>query len=277
MARWSTTPPSRSGWWPGARHGRDRRRRRLVPRDRRPARAPQAAGHARSRCERPLDGRHLRRTAAALIARRGGARRRRCRPRRHRLAARRAQCAERRGRHRRGARRVGRRPRRDPRGPARASRAWRTAWSRWAAWARAVRQRFQGDQRRRRGEGARRLPGAIYWIAGGLPKEGGIDAARAVLPARRQGLPDRRGDATPSPRRSGGAVPVRAVRHAGSGASATPRRDAGRLRRRGAGRAAVAGLRLLRPVSRISRCAATPSATVVARHSAGRRRRIGGG
>ena len=47
---------------------------------------------------------------------------------------------------------------------------------------RAVRQRFQGDQRRRRREGARRLPGAIYWIAGGMPKEGGIAPLAPYFP-----------------------------------------------------------------------------------------------
>ena len=33
----------------------------------------------------------------------------------------------------------------------------------------------------------------IYWIAGGRPKEGGIASLARVLPAHRQGLPDRRG------------------------------------------------------------------------------------
>ena len=31
----------------------------------------------------------------------------------------------------------------------------------------------------------------IYWIAGGIAKAGGIDAARAVFSAHREGLPDR--------------------------------------------------------------------------------------
>ena len=86
----------------------------------------------------------------------------------------------------------------------------------------------------------------IYWIAGGLPKEGGIEPLAPLLPAHRQGLSDRRGGAAFSAT-LGEAVPYEisgtlaaAVEHAAH--------DAAQGRQRRGGGAAVAGLRQLRPV-----------------------------
>ena len=50
------------------------------------------------------------------------------------------------------------------------------------------------------------LPGDIYWILGGKPKEGGIAPLAPLFPARRQGLSDRRGERTTSPRTLDGKV-----------------------------------------------------------------------
>ena len=47
---------------------------------------------------------------------------------------------------------------------------------------RADRQRLQGDQRRRGGEGAARSFERVRWIAGGRPKAGGIEALRPLFP-----------------------------------------------------------------------------------------------
>ena len=56
----------------------------------------------------------------------------------------------------------------------------------------------------------------IYWIAGGLPKEGGIEPLRGLFPAHRQGLSDRRGRAGLfGDARRGRAL--RDLRHAGRG------------------------------------------------------------
>ena len=147
------------------------------------------------------------------------------------------------------ARRAGARPRRrgDPGGPALVSRPGAPHGAGRPQGRRAVRQRFQGDQCRLRRR--RRWPSFddIFWIAGGKPKDGGIDVARGILPAHPQGLPDRRGGAATSPRRSRARCPTRSPARSTARSScggATPRR----ARREGAGRAAVAGLRVLRPV-----------------------------
>ena len=73
--------------------------------------------------------------------------------------------------------------------------------------ARALRQRLQGDQRRRRREGAGELSRRIFWIVGGRPKEGGIAPLAPLFPARRQGLSDRRGERRLRARRSAARVP----------------------------------------------------------------------
>ena len=86
----------------------------------------------------------------------------------------------------------------------------------------------------------------IYWIAGGLPKEGGIEPLRSLFPAHRQGLSDRRGRAGlfGDARRSGA---LRDFGHAGRrGRARRGRRGARRDRR--SRRSAFPGLRKLRPV-----------------------------
>ena len=57
----------------------------------------------------------------------------------------------------------------------------------------AVHQRQQGDQRRCGGEGAWRPSTRIYWIAGGIPKAGGIEPLAEVLSGDREELSHRPG------------------------------------------------------------------------------------
>ena len=79
----------------------------------------------------------------------------------------------------------------------------------------------------------------IYWIAGGLPKEGGIEPLRGLFPAHRQGLSDRRGGAGLfGDARRGRAL--RDFRHAG-------RRRRARRRRCGARRRPAKSVVLLSP------------------------------
>ncbi len=108
----------------------------------------------------------------------------------------------------------------------------------------------------------------IFWIAGGKAKTGGISLARAVLPEDPQGLPDRRGGAglRPDAGRQGALRdqrrPVRRDRRR------NPR--CARLRPEGAGRAAVARLRLVRPVQELRSARQS-----LPRHRAGIARRSG--
>ena len=134
----------------------------------------------------------------------------------------------------------------DRRRASRASPAWPTAWSRWRGIGRVL---FVNDSKATNADAAAQALSSfsdIYWIAGGKPKAGGIDGLEPLLPEHRQGLSDRRGGRRLR-RQLGGAGRPRHMRHA---------RSRGRSRRRrcepvaaqGAGGAAVAGLRLLRPV-----------------------------
>ena len=109
----------------------------------------------------------------------------------------------------------------------------------------AVRQRFQGDQRRRGGEGAALVP--RHLLDPRRQGEGGRHrAAAAAVSARAQGLSDRRRDRR-FRRSLDGAV---AYERCGTLDNARRRRRArrGGERRGGAGRAAVARLRVLRPI-----------------------------
>ena len=86
----------------------------------------------------------------------------------------------------------------------------------------------------------------IFWIAGGKPKTGGIEALREFFPRIRKAYLI--GEAADEFAATlGGKVP-----HEITGtldrAVAAAARDAAGLRRAGTGRAAVAGLRLVRPV-----------------------------
>ena len=86
----------------------------------------------------------------------------------------------------------------------------------------------------------------IFWILGGKAEGGRHRAAASAVSARAQGLSDRRGERDFA-RTLDGAV---AFERCGTldRAVAAAARDAAASERRGAGRAAVAGLRLLRPV-----------------------------
>ena len=86
----------------------------------------------------------------------------------------------------------------------------------------------------------------IHWILGGKPKEGGIEPLRPLFP--RVAKAYLIGEATEAFARTlDGAVAVRALRNAGRGDRGRGARRAA-LGRGRAGRAAVAGLRLVRPV-----------------------------
>ena len=116
---------------------------------------------------------------------------------------------------------------------------------------------------------------AIYWIAGGMAKEGGIDALRPSSRASRHAFLI--GEAAPdfAATLAGHGVPVHALRRRCDAAVAPPptRRGARRPRRRGA---AVAGLRLASTSSPISRSAATRFRALVQRlPSTGPRLRTG--
>ena len=129
--------------------------------------------------------------------------------------------------------------------------------------ARSLRQRFQGDQCQFRGAGAgllqrhfldrrRQAEDRRHRIAAGffprIRKAYLIGEAAEEFAATLDGKPFRTKSPAPSTRHS---RPPRAMRETSPA--------------RGAGRAAVAGLRLVRSVSAISRCAATPSAPWSAR------------
>ena len=220
---------------------RDRRRRAHAPAIAGACRGEATVAASPSRAERPAAS--TRRANLDHARSEGG---RRSPDLGHRLAARRAQCAERGG----GAAAASlARPRRSEaiRGGLRPSPACRTAWRRSAAAADALRQRFQGDQR---GSTEKALTSfdRIFWILGGKAKEGGIEPLRAIS-RRSQGLSDRRGTedvraATLDGRCRFGAAGTldKAVELAAADAVSSRRR---------AGRAAVAGLRVLRPVSEL--------------------------
>ena len=264
--RGSSRPPRHAGALRGGeraagrrraarRRGGGRRRRRMVPRRRRPDRARRPPRGADFR-EAELAGRHLLRIRPghAGVRRLGAAGRQ---PRRHRLVARTAQCAERLLRQRRGARA---RPRRrgDPGRSALLPRPRAPHGTGGSQGRRAVRQRFQGDQRGFRGAGAGLLQRHIL-DRRRQAQDRRHRAAGGVLSPHPQGLPDRRGGGgiRQDAGRQGG---LRDGRHARSrGRSLRAGRGAGRSR--GAGGAAVPGLRLVRPVSATSRCAAPRSAT----------------
>ena len=238
-----TTPPSRSGWSPAC----SRRAPPIIGIDdawcRSIADRLDAGRQARGRAisvKRPLaDGVFADRRGHLSHAAGGGERDRR--PRRHRLAARPAQRAER-GRAPSAAR--GARARRRiqpgleelsrPRAPhgAGGPRAARSSSSTTARPPTPTRPR-------------RRCPpfADIYWIAGGKPKEGGI-GPRRLFPAHRKAYLI--GEAAEDFAATlGGKVPFEIS--ARSTRRSAPRRRRGGLGRR-AGRAALAGLRLLRPV-----------------------------
>ena len=87
----------------------------------------------------------------------------------------------------------------------------------------------------------------IFWIAGGKPKTGGITSLDRLLPAHPQGLSDRRGGGGVRRRRCEGKVPY-VVAGTLDRAVELAARDAAGVGREGAGGAAVAGLRVVRPV-----------------------------
>ncbi len=86
----------------------------------------------------------------------------------------------------------------------------------------------------------------IYWIVGGRPKSGGLSGLEPFFPRSRPRLSDRRGGGRLrcATRLRGGSHPLRHAR--ARDRSCRCRRRA--LLRRGAGRAVVAGVRLLRSV-----------------------------
>ena len=95
----------------------------------------------------------------------------------------------------------------------------------------------------------------IFWIAGGKPKTGGITPLAEFFPRIRKAYLI--GEAAADFAQTlDGKVPYE-IAGTLDRAVAAAARDAAASRLDGAGGAAVAGLRLVRPVSRISRCAAT--------------------
>ena len=163
-----------------------------------------------------------------------------------RLAPRRAQCPERGGGRRRGgAARPFAKRRSSP-----ALRTFRGLPHRMEQVGRRGRVLFVNDSKATNADAAGKALKSfdrIYWIAGGRPKEGGIDEPRRLFPEDRQGLPDRRGDGG-----FRGDASARGCRSSARGRwrRRSPRRQPMPTRDRGggAGGAAVAGLRLLRPV-----------------------------
>ena len=137
------------------------------------------------------------------------------------------------------------------------------------AWPGAVHQRFQGDQRRRRREGAAHFPG--YPLDYRRESEGGRGgAAEAALSARRQGLFDRGGErrirSHARRRRS-----LRTVRNFVRGDQAAA--DDERNRRRANLRCCFRRRARRSISSRISRRAATPSGRASPNGSSGARKR----
>ena len=245
----------------GGRHRDRRRRRQLVPGGRRPARPAPASRWCASRCAgRSRDG-HLRR-GANVSCTPPAARRARSRTSAasDRCAA--AQRAERRLRCRRGARArslAGA----DPGRLALVSRAGAPHGGGRPQGPRALRQRLQGDQRRRRRAGAGELRPTSSGSPAASAKTGGIDTAGRVLSAHPQGLSDRRGGGRL--RRHAGGQGRRTSSPARSTApSRWPPRDA----EAAASRSRSCCCRRPAPPSTssaISRCAATRSANSSAR------------
>ena len=114
--------------------------------------------------------------------------------------------------------------------------------------ARALRQRLQGDQRRLDREGARLLRRASSGSSAASRRRAASRRLRPYFPkvAKAYLIGEASDDFAAT---LDGAVPLCALRHARPGASAQAAADAGALGRAGAGRAALAGLRVLRPVS----------------------------
>ena len=116
------------------------------------------------------------------------------------------------------------------------------------------RVRFVNDSKATNADAARQAMSQpirkVYWIAGGRPKAGGIDEPGRPLPARGQGLSGRRGRAGLRRARSKGKAAGRRCAATSTAAVAAAYADAAAARR-GGDRAAVAGLRLLRPVRRL--------------------------
>ena len=134
--------------------------------------------------------------------------------------------------------------------------ASRIAWRRSAARARVL---FVNDSKATNADAAARALASfadIFWIAGGKPKTGGITASPAIFPRIRKAYLI--GEAAPEFAATlEGKVPYEIAgtldSRGGAGGARCRRVD-----RRRAGGAAVARLRVVRPVSAISRCAATP-------------------
>ena len=163
--------------------------------------------------------------------------------------ARRPQLAERGRRLRRRRARSASTPRERAAGLAALRRASPIAWSRSAT---LDGVQFVNDSKATNPDAAARALASferIYWIAGGRPKEGGLDAAAALARSGPPRLPDRRGGGAASSRRSRPARPVHAQRRSrdrGRQAAAAAWADRSRRPRRPAG----AGLRVVRPVPR---------------------------
>ena len=232
---------------PGAkrRHGGDRRRR---PLHRAPS-SPTASSARRKRRCRVSVGKALGRGVFAWTARsttrtggkraRGGA----ISPA-SRALARRAQLAECRLAYRRRVA-LGARPAGDRRGLA----SFPGLPHRMEEVGRIGKVRFINDSKATNADATAQALGCypdIFWIAGGKPKEGGIDEPGRVLPAHPQGLSDRRGGA--GVRRAPWTARCRMRSSARCRRRSTPPRATPQPSDAGAGGAAVAGLRLLRPV-----------------------------
>ena len=217
----------------GAQARRHRRRRCVLPRHRRrpaqDARAPMPCCASR---RRPAPIAISASTARKVVgAREAAAVDRDRRARRHRIAARPAQCPERAAPP---ARPLLALPEPLPAadidggGAGDVSGPRRIAWRRSAGQARVL---FINDSKATNADSTEKallsFPGDIYWILGGKPKEGGITSLAELFPAHRQGLPDRRGDGgvRRDARRQGR---LRALRHARRGRG----RGGARCRRR---------------------------------------------
>ena len=143
-------------------------------------------------------------------------------------------------------------------GPAIVSRAWRIAWSRSAARARCCSSTTPRRPTRIRAAQALASFPDMFWIAGGKPKTGGITSLEKFFPRIRKAYLI--GEAAADfARRSTARSPYEMAGTLDRAVEAAAARCGG-VRAEGAGGAAVAGLRVVRPVPRISRCAATVSA-----------------
>ena len=264
-ARSKPMPRSRIGWSTAAQTAVDRRRRRLVPGDRRPARPSGPPDHPRVGKRRPLpDGVYVDGRDDPCRARTGRRRPSPASPASGRCAARTMRRTPRRRWRRRAgsasiraaiAGRTGELP-----GPAAPDGGGRPARPR------ALRQQFQGDQRRRRGEGAGEL--RAHLLDRRRPPEGrrhrrasptsSRASPRPISSARRPRL---------LPRRSAGAVPHEIAGTLAAAVAAAAARRSARFR---APRRSCCCRRPAPPTtsSRISSGAAMPSARSCARSTA---------